>query len=74
MDPLNFLFILNLIDKIPVEARPFVAAILVFLVFAACMAFIRGCFNMKTKFRLSHIIALLIYGAYFVWGLINVFT
>ena len=37
MDPFNFLFVLNLIDKIPVEARPFVAAILVFLVFAACM-------------------------------------
>ena len=37
MDPLNFLSILNLIDKIPVEAHPFVAAVLVFLVFAACM-------------------------------------
>lgn len=29
---------------------------------------------MKTKFRPSHIIALSIYGAYFVWGLINIFT
>lgn len=38
MDPLNFLFILNLIDKIPIEARPFVAAVLVFLIFAACTA------------------------------------
>lgn len=37
MDPLNFLSILNLIDKIPVEARPFVVAVLVFIVFAACM-------------------------------------
>lgn len=30
MDPLNFLSILNLIDKIPVEARPYVAGVLVF--------------------------------------------
>lgn len=37
MDPLNFLFILNLIDKIPIEARPFVAAVLVFLAITLCI-------------------------------------
>lgn len=37
MNLFNFLSILEGLESIPVEARPFVVAVLVFLVFAACM-------------------------------------